>query len=940
MNQLLDPNRFELSVGAAPDGDLIFTSTDARGTPGALNQYVTQTLGYPKSLMPDEKDLGRGFAVWESGKKTLAFVVTVGHGESAHALEVNLDAALSAALTTNIQSIWIPLMGTGAGGLSHLESLRVTATVLHRHLSSVSRQVKVRISLPQNLSEAEYTALYAAAYGPEYQRQSILNSLSGQVKDLLELCTHLHNLRKEDVPELSTTLFFLALAVADKSGLKRSEPLPASVVRFAQFVREHSGRKFSNLWSEYLRISVDDVATLRPRSLPERPDLSRNMMQWTRLALEYASARSRSVVVIEDFIRAMPSLEHGNVRHAIARLGIRVEEFDKEEFGSSGYTAENRSPVARRMLNDQATLDDKLGFKRYVDAMGDFILSDQTRGPLSISIEAPWGYGKSSLMAQLREHLDPARNRANKGDDAPATLRRAWNVLFGKRSFSDRESSANRNDEALKADTWTVWFNAWKYESSEQVWSGLMDALIKEIGARLPRSERELFLFRLNLSRTDGDLVRTRMHERLAQIGWGVVRWGLAGLATATLALKAWGYGIAHLSALGALWIPAAASIYFLRREKMLDEPAKFTLPEFLRIPDYVKGSGVLHQIQSDLDNVLKLATQLNRSAGGRLFRIAIFVDDLDRCAPNKIASVVEGISSFLASDRSEFFFVIGMDPQIVASALDNAHKELRTQLPQLFRETPLGWRFMDKFIQLPFTIPARHHEFAEDYLASICTMETGRALSAAPAPEQDGLVPLPADRMQTQRPVENREAGIAPAQEKRVVEDRGLQSQMKAAAVAENGDVRTVMNDVIARSHCSPREIRRILNLVRFILHLRVARIISEKKVPPLAAYASWIVLGLKWPELIRWLEWGFGELHSSPNPELKNRLARRLYLFEQLASNNTFEQWGAEVRTQINKADEVLWTQDRALYSFFQQEGHRNSDVRLSTAAEIGLF
>ena len=164
--------------------------------------------------------------------------------------------------------------------------------------------------------------------------------------------------------------------------------------------------------------------------------------------------------------------------------------------------------------------------------------------------------------------------------------------------------------------------------------------------------------------------------------------------------------------------------------------------------------------------------------------------------------------------------------------------------------------------------------------------------------------------------------------------------AQVNPTVAAENADVRTVLNAVMARSQSSPREIKRVLNVVRFVLHLRVARIVTGKKVPPLRAYATWIVLGLRWPELVRWLEWGFGDLRTPTETDIKNRLANRLHVFEQLAAAHPFDGWGQELRKQLNKPDEVLWTQDTTLYQFLREEAELEPASRLSIAAEIGLF
>jgi hypothetical protein len=44
----------------------------------------------------------------------------------------------------------------------------------------------------------------------------------------------------------------------------------------------------------------------------------------------------------------------------------------------------------------------------------------------------------------------------------------------------------------------TVWFNAWKYENTNQVWAGLGEAIIEQISGRLPPGDfpRPTRLFR------------------------------------------------------------------------------------------------------------------------------------------------------------------------------------------------------------------------------------------------------------------------------------------------------------------------------------------------------------------------------------------------------------------------------------------------------------
>lgn len=68
----------------------------------------------------------------------------------------------------------------------------------------------------------------------------------------------------------------------------------------------------------------------------------------------------------------------------------------------------------RNAINDKPQDDveqDTLGFRDYVFALRDFIVSQDTTTPLTISINGAWGSGKSSLMSMLRHQLEPPRPR-------------------------------------------------------------------------------------------------------------------------------------------------------------------------------------------------------------------------------------------------------------------------------------------------------------------------------------------------------------------------------------------------------------------------------------------------------------------------------------------------------------------------------------------------
>src|SRR5205085_5217297 len=136
---------------------------------------------------------------------------------------------------------------------------------------------------------------------------------------------------------------------------------------------------------------------------------------------------------------------------------------------------------------DYWTTEDELGYDFYADAVVEFVLHPDTKPPLTIGIKAPWGAGKTSLMRLVRKRLDPSpaqpldfrlpteridhrdvlRRIREPPDEAPAKLAPAV----------ERDEPAVDVSEGRRL---TVWFNAWKYQSSEQVWAGLADAILTQ----------------------------------------------------------------------------------------------------------------------------------------------------------------------------------------------------------------------------------------------------------------------------------------------------------------------------------------------------------------------------------------------------------------------------------------------------------------------------
>src|SRR5262249_16789358 len=74
----------------------------------------------------------------------------------------------------------------------------------------------------------------------------------------------------------------------------------------------------------------------------------------------------------------------------------------------------------------------------------------------------------------------------------------------------------------------------------------------------------------------------------------------------------------------------------------------------------------------------------------------------------------------FLAGEFPDCIFVFGMDAEMVAAALEQAHGDVIAKLPSYAGHIPIGWRFMDKFVQLPFVIPPPEMRDIDNYMQSL----------------------------------------------------------------------------------------------------------------------------------------------------------------------------------------------------------------------------
>ncbi|MBC7911371.1 MAG: TIR domain-containing protein [Pyrinomonadaceae bacterium] len=677
----------------------------------------------------------------------------------------------------------------------------------------------------------------------------------------------------------------------------------------------------------------------------------------------------------------------------------RWKEIHRQTFSTEPIPIEEMEGPSTHIASDMWTLNDTLGYRAYAHAIYRFMTHKQTRPPLTISIQAPWGGGKTSLMRMIQHALDPEALGELKSEEkqprgklsirgvldeitkwtepepVPQPVENekplAIEIPEKEKRNAPHEVSAEKkreDQEALpkipadeKRKLLTIWFNAWKYESVNQVWSGLVDSIMQQVAARLPLLERELFWLRLNLKRVDADKLRQRIHERIFRYWWRAMRYwviGMGGVALVSLLIALGGWVIVSanmrliglsgtgLSILGSIFM--AAWKYLRATKEVKEEPAAVSLSEYLDIPNYNAEMGFIHRVEADLRRVLASVPQ-------QYYPIVIFVDDLDRCSPAKVGQVVEAVNLFLAGDFPNCMFVMGMDTEMVAAALQAAHKDMISQLPS-DAGIPVGWRFMDKFVQLPFMIPPTEKGNLLRYTTSLFSNNLGHA----PDAQVDKLAQEAAARIVTRAAVEPETEKLREEHHLNEAQVARMKDQMEARVVQrkldegiekfndQNPEIKRVIAAATSYFRGNPRELKRFINAFRFQYFLWWAQRAQGLDVPTLDQLRRWTVLSMRWPEVVRWLRRSGGsEWRASAEANLKDdeeaKLPTRLKLLEDISSEATdLESWHKRALTDLRiKPETTSWLNDDDLLQFFYEECAKYSvGQRLSDGLGRGLW
>jgi peptidoglycan hydrolase-like protein with peptidoglycan-binding domain len=634
---------------------------------------------------------------------------------------------------------------------------------------------------------------------------------------------------------------------------------------------------------------------------------------------------------------AFPGANHDGIRIAVLAAADESDRSAVAVLDTAGNLwGWSTGPVGRavsewrqpnpNLARDYWTTDDNLGYGDYARAIADFIKHDNTRPPLTIGIKGPWGAGKTSVMRMVQRILDPPLdanesewrfhdlNLTKKGKDAltrgaPGDAAVAETTV---KTVLDRCAAAPiaELDLGTQADVPadhaavirpTVWFNPWMYQTGEQLWAGLAHEIITQITGRLPRGQRERFWLELNLRRVNREALRRRIYGLLFQKLVAPLAVALAGvLLGVVLALAnvsaAW-LGTAVIPMLGGAVAGVRSTLELLRRdaagavpnmvEGPIGLPGREDLVEevgswggLIAEPDYQTRAGFLYFVQTDMKHVLDLVATPGRP-------LVVFIDDLDRCSPGVVTQTIEAVNLFLAGQFPNCIFVLAIEPAVVAAHIETANKDLVVKLAEFDVSggwDRLGWRFLEKIVQLPLALPQPRPSLARDYVLSlfggdddgrVTDMRSGRTGQWDEAATQGreiqeavrdelkelqqreakpDLAAIPRERQQVEERMRQR-GGFDDVEARRIAEEVAIRRFANSYSDDDDEVRRVIVSEALALPNRNPRDIKRLVNLFRFyalIVNQRRVLVEARSQSEVFEQVARLAALTNRWPHLL----------------------------------------------------------------------------------------
>jgi len=251
---------------------------------------------------------------------------------------------------------------------------------------------------------------------------------------------------------------------------------------------------------------------------------------------------------------------------------------------------------------------------------------------------------------------------------------------------SGKSSIMRMLEQKLESDEkiLTIYFNSWLFEGYEDAKVSLLENIILE----------------LSKGKTLSEEAKSKVLQLLSRIDF---------IKLTSDGVKKYGKNVIDLIATGGIGTAIEAGFSMLNKDKVetLKNIDISTLDKYIKDEQENTSKTTIKSFKDDFAKLIEL-TAYNS--------VVIFIDDLDRCLPERVIDTLEAIKLFLSVDNTAF--VIGADERILKHSI-SMHLKLHTfnnDSEYLQNTQQIVTDYIEKLIQIPYRIPKLSASEIETY--------------------------------------------------------------------------------------------------------------------------------------------------------------------------------------------------------------------------------
>jgi predicted KAP-like P-loop ATPase len=278
-------------------------------------------------------------------------------------------------------------------------------------------------------------------------------------------------------------------------------------------------------------------------------------------------------------------------------------------------------------------------------------------------------------------HIELLKNLLKDDTVYPITIGIFGDWGSGKSSIMEllKKEIENENDEIA-----CLYFNGWVFEGYDDAKAALMESIIIEF-----EDEKKF-----------GEEIKDNVKKLLGKVNWmRVIGLGFKNIALPAISAYASG-GLTLIPSL----LNSLKNIPDLS-ERLKSDDAEEWLSSFIKEDKPNIEKTLVREFREEFSEMLRKS---------KIKKLIIFIDDLDRCTPDRIIDNLEAIKLFLNVENTAF--IIGADQRIVKHAIDYRYNT-QFKNTEKSENKRIVTDYLEKLIQLPYFLPKLSDSEVETYI-------------------------------------------------------------------------------------------------------------------------------------------------------------------------------------------------------------------------------